>query len=256
MLRRIELVKESQPLQQQLGVIGERVTAERDDILCQTARDHQRGRTAQFFLDTLRDAVQQDSRPQHRAGEHTLLGIDADRAFGRRKMYLRQLGAPLPQRPQTGGKSGADDAAPEDLILIYHVERGGGAEVYRDHRQGEVRRRVGRIHKAVLADGVRVRHPHREAGADVGRDDDRLFAGVVVGALGQRPRDLGDDAGEDSALEADGLFRLSPMGEHLFHLGTVLRRCAGAHRVHVGHKAYTSVPDAPEGDGGVAYVNG
>ena len=70
------------------------------------------------------------------------------------------------------------------------------------------------------------------------------------------PRDLGDDAGEDSALEADGLFRLSPMREHLFHLGTVLRRCAGAHRVHVGHKAYTSVPDAPEGDGGVAYVNG
>ena len=36
MLRRIELVKESQSLQQQLGVIGERVTAERDDILCQT----------------------------------------------------------------------------------------------------------------------------------------------------------------------------------------------------------------------------
>ena len=95
-----------------------------------------------------------------------------------------------------------------------------------------------------------------EAGADVGRDDDRLFAGVVASALGQRPRDLGDDAGEDSALKADGLFRLSPMGEHLFHLGTVLRRCAGAHRVHVGHKAYTSVPDAPEGDGGVAYVNG
>lgn len=90
-------------------------------------------------------------------------------------MYLRQLGAPLPQRPQTSGKSGADDAAPEDLILIYHVERGGGAEVYRDHRQGEIRRRVGRIHKAVFADSVGVRHPHREAGADVGRDDDRLF---------------------------------------------------------------------------------
>ena len=36
---------------------------------------------------------------------------------------------------------------------------------------------------------------YREAGADVGRDDDRLFAGVVAGALGQRPRDLGDDAG-------------------------------------------------------------
>lgn len=67
----------------------------------------------------------------------------------------------------------------------------------------------------------------------------------MAGALGQRPRDLGDDAGEDSALEADGLFRVSPMREHLFHLGTVLRRCAGAHRVHVGHKAYTSVPDAP-----------
>ena len=162
----------------------------------------------------------------------------------------------LPQRPQTGGKAGADDAAPEDLILIHHVEGGGGAEVYRDHRQREVCRRVGRIHEAVLADGVGVGHPHRQSGADVGRNDDRLFAGVVAGALGQRPRDLGDDAGEDSALEADGLFRMPPVGEHLFHLGAVLRRRAGAHRVHVGHKAYTSVPDAPKGDGGVAYING
>ena len=29
-----------------------------------------------------------------------------------------------------------------------------------------------------------------------------------------------------------------------------------AHRVHARHKAYTSVPDAPKGDGGVAYING
>ena len=65
LLGRVELVEQRQPLEQQLGVIGQRVTAERDDILCQTACDHQRGRTAQFFLDALSDAVQQDSRPQH-----------------------------------------------------------------------------------------------------------------------------------------------------------------------------------------------
>ena len=66
---------------------------------------------------------------------------------------------------------------------------------------------LGRIHKAVFADGVRVRHPHREAGADVGRNDDRLFAGVVAGALGQRPRDLGDDAAEGALSETHSILQ-------------------------------------------------
>ena len=171
-------------------------------------------------------------------------------------MHLRQLGAALPQCPQARGEPRADNAAPEHPVLVHHIKGGGGAQIDSDHRQREIGRRVGRVHNAVLAHGVGVGHPHGQPGADLRRDDDGFFARVVAGALGQRPRDLGDDAGEDSALEADGLFRVSPMREHLFHLGTVLRRCAGAHRVHVGHKAYTSVPDAPEGDGGVAYVNG
>ena len=49
---------------------------------------------------------------------------------------------------------------------------------------------------------------------------------------------------------------MAAVGEDFLHFDPVLRRRAGAHRVHVGHKAYTSVLDAPEGDGGVAYING
>ena len=44
--------------------------------------------------------------------------------------------------------------------------------------------------------------------------------------------------------------------KNFIHFGTIFRSRAGAHRVHARHKAYTSVPDAPEGDGGVAYING
>ena len=37
LLGRVELVEQRQPLEQQLGVIGQRVTAEGGDILCQPA---------------------------------------------------------------------------------------------------------------------------------------------------------------------------------------------------------------------------
>ena len=53
-----------------------------------------------------------------------------------------------------------------------------------------------------------------------------------------------------------GFSGLAAVRKHLFHLGAVFRRRPGAHRIHVGHKAYTSVLDAAEGDGGVAYING
>ena len=171
-------------------------------------------------------------------------------------MHLRQLGAALSQRPQPGGQAGADDAAPEHPVLVHNVEGGGRAEVHRDDRQRKLGRRVGRIHKAVLADGGGVGHAHGQAGADLRRNDDRLFAGVITGALGQCPGDGGDHAGQHSALEPDGLFGVAAVRKHLFHLGAVFRRRPGAHRIHVGHKAYTSVLDAAEGDGGVAYING
>ena len=44
--------------------------------------------------------------------------------------------------------------------------------------------------------------------------------------------------------------------KNFIHFGTIFRSRAGAHRVHARHKAYTSVPNAPQGDGGVAYING
>ena len=45
-LRGVHLVQQCQPLQQQLRVVGQRMAAERRDILCQPARDHQGGRAA------------------------------------------------------------------------------------------------------------------------------------------------------------------------------------------------------------------
>ena len=101
-----------------------------------------------------------------------------------------------------------------------------------------------------------VRHPHGQACADLRRNDDRLFAGVITGALSQCPGDLGHYAGQHRTLEPDGLFRVAAVSKHLFHFNAVFRGGTGAHRIHVGHKAYTSVPDAPKGDGGVAYING
>ena len=171
-------------------------------------------------------------------------------------MHLRQLGTAFAQSPQPGGKPRTDDAAPEHPVLIHHVEGGGGAKVYRDHRQRKVRRRIGRIHKAVLAHRAGFIHPHGQAGADVRRHDDRLFAGVVTGALGQCTGDLGHHAGEHSALKAHGPFRVAAMRKNFIHFGTIFSSRTGAHRVHARHKAYTSVPNAPQGDGGVAYING
>ena len=101
-----------------------------------------------------------------------------------------------------------------------------------------------------------VRHPHGQACADLRRNDDRLFAGVIAGALSQCSGDLGHYAGQHRALEPDGLFRVAAVGKHLFHFNAVFRGGTGAHRIHVGHKAYTSVLDAAQGDGGVAYING
>ena len=44
--------------------------------------------------------------------------------------------------------------------------------------------------------------------------------------------------------------------KNFIHFDTIFCSRAGAHRVHARHKAYTSVPNAPKGDGGVAYING
>ena len=145
---------------------------------------------------------------------------------------------------------------PEHPVLIHHIEGGGRAQIHRDDRQLEFCRRIGSIDQTVLAHGMGVGYAHGQAGADVRRYDDRLFAGVMAGALGQRPRDLGHNAGQHRTLKAHGALRVAAVRKHLFHLGAVLRRRAGAHRIHVGHKAYTSVLDAPQGDGGVAYING
>ena len=232
------------------------MAAKGGDILCQPAGDHQRGRAAQLLLNAGGDAVQQHRRAQHRAGEHTALGVGADGVFGRGEMHLRQLGAALPQCPQARGEPRADNAAPEHPVLVHHIKGGGGAQIDSDHRQREIGRRVGRVHNAVLAHGVGVGHPHGQPGADLRRDDDGLFARVVAGTLGQRPRDLGHNTGQHGPLKPDGPLRVAAVGKHFLHFGTVLRRRAGAYRVHVGHKAYTSVLDAPQGDGGVAYING
>lgn len=89
-----------------------------------------------------------------------------------------------------------------------------------------------------------------------GENDDRLFAGVVAGALGQCPGDLGHYAGKHCTFKAHGTLRMAAVRKNFIHFGTIFRSRAGAHRVHARHKAYTSVPDAPKGDGGVAYING
>ena len=103
-------------------------------------------------------------------------------------MHLRQLGAALSQRPQPGGQAGADDAAPEHPVLVHNVEGGGRAEVHRDDRQRELGRRVGRIHKAVLADGGGVGHAHSQPGADLRRNDDRFFCRCNNGRTRPAPR--------------------------------------------------------------------
>ena len=252
----IELVQQGQALHEQLRVIGERVAAQRGNVFCQPAGDHQRSRLTQFFLDALHHAVNEHRRTHHRAGKHTLFGIGADGALGRTQMHLRQLGAALPQGPQPGGKPRADHTAPEHPVLVHYIKSSSGAQVHRDHRQREVCRRIGSIHQPVLAHGMGVRHPHGQACADLQRNDDRLFAGVIAGALSQCPGDLGHYAGQHRALEPDGLFRVAAVSKHLLHFNAVFRGGTGAHRIHVGHKAYTSVLDAAQGDGGVAYING
>ena len=82
------------------------------------------------------------------------------------------------------------------------------------------------------------------------------FLPVIAGALSQCPGDLGHHAGEHSALKPHGPFRVAAMRKNFIHFGTIFCSRAGAHRVHARHKAYTSVPNAPKGDGGVAYING
>ena len=78
----------------------------------------------------------------------------------------------------------------------------------------------------------------------------------MTGALGQCPGDLGHYAGEHRTLKAHGALRVAAVRKNFIHFGTIFRSRAGAHRVHARHKAYTSVPNAPKGDGGVAYING
>lgn len=124
-------------------------------------------------------------------------------------MHLRQLGAALAQCAQPGGKAGADHAAPEYPVFVHHIKGGGGAKVYCDDRQRKVCRRVGGIHQPVLAHGAGLVHPHGQPGADVRRNDDRLFAGVVAGALGQCPGDLGHYAGKHRAFKAHGALRVA-----------------------------------------------
>ena len=59
-----------------------------------------------------------------------------------------------------------------------------------------------------------------------------------------------------SALKPHGPLRVAAVRKYFVHFGTIFCSRAGAHRVHARHKAYTSVPNAPQGDGGVAYING
>ena len=232
------------------------MAAQRGNVFCQPAGDHQRGRLAQFFFDALHHAVNEHRRTHHRAGKHTLFGIGADGALGRTQMHLRQLGAAFAQGPQPGGKPRADHTAPEHPVLVHYIKSSGGAQIHRDHRQREVCRRIGSIHQPVLAHGMGLVHGHGQAGADLRRNNDRLFAGVITGALRQRPCDLGHHTGEHSALKPHGPLRVAAVRKYFVHFGTIFCSRAGAHRVHARHKAYTSVPNAPKGDGGVAYING
>ena len=223
----IELVQQGQALHEQLRVIGERVAAQRGNVFCQPAGDHQRGRLAQFFFDALHHAVDEHRRAHHRAGKHAFFGIGPDSTFGRTQMHLRQLGAALPQRPQPGGKPRTDHAAPEHPVLIHHIKSSGGAQVHRDHRQREICRRVSGIHQPVLAHGMGLVHGHGQAGADLRRNDDRLFAGVITGALRQRPCDLGHHAGEHSALKPHGPLRVAAVRKYFVHFGTIFCSRAG-----------------------------
>ena len=255
-LGRIELVQKGKSLHQQLRVVGQRVAAQRCHILCQPSCYHQSGRTAKLFLNALHHAVNEHSRAHHGAGQHAFFGVGSNGAFGRAKMHLRQLGTAVAQCPQHGGKPRADDTAPEHAVLVHHIKGRGSAKVHRDHRQRKICRRISRIHKAILAHGVGFIHAHGQSGSDLRRDDDRLPAGVMTGALRQRPGDLGHHAGEHSALKAHGALRMAAVRKNFIHFDTIFCSRAGAHRVHARHKAYTSVPDAPKGDGGVAYING
>ena len=65
LLRGVQLVQQCQPLHQQLRVIGQGVAAQRGDVLCQPAGDHQRGRAAQFLFNALHHAVNEHSGAQH-----------------------------------------------------------------------------------------------------------------------------------------------------------------------------------------------
>ena len=225
-------------------------------VFGQPAGQHQGHRAAQLFFDALGHPVQQHRRAHHRAREHTLRRGGADGVPGAGQVDLGQLGAAVPQGPQPGGQPRADHPAPEHPVPVHHVEGGGGAQVHGDHRQRIVGRGVGRIRDAVLAHGLGVGHPHGQPGADGGPHDHRVPAGVVPGAGSQRAGQLGHHAGQHSPLEPHLAFRVAPPRKDALHLGAVLGRGAGAHRVHVGHKAYTSVLDAPQGDGGVAYIDG
>jgi len=65
----------------------------------------------------------------------------------------------------------------------------------------------------------------------------------------------------DNKILKPGRVTLDPEGmaavrKNFIHFDTIFCSRAGAHRVHARHKAYTSVPNAPKGDGGVAYIDG
>ena len=101
-------------------------------------------------------------------------------------------------------ESPADDTAPEHAVLVHHIKGRGSAKVHRDHRQRKIRRRISRIHKAILAHSVGFIHAHGQSGSDLRRDDDRLPARIMAGALSQCPGDLGHHAGEHSASKRMG----------------------------------------------------
>ena len=67
------------------------MAAQRGNVFCQPAGDHQRSRLTQFFFDALHHAVNEHRRTHHRAGKHAFFGIGADGALGRTQMHLRQL---------------------------------------------------------------------------------------------------------------------------------------------------------------------
>ena len=211
-LRGVHLVQQCQPLQQQLRVVGQRMAAERRDILCQPARDHQGGRAAQLFLNALGDAVQQDCRAQHRARKHTALSVHTNGCFGGAQPHLRQLGTALPQSPQAGGKPRADHTAPEYPVLIHNIKCSGSAQIHGDDRQREVRRSVSGIHQPVLAHGMGVRHPHGQVLAYAAE----LFPDAS--GLDIRERQIVDGAGEALISLADLAMTAFYSLEHSVHI--------------------------------------